>query len=258
MAERKFKPGDKVRLIKMPIDGKFLTLKVGDVGTVVRTEGLWVSVNWGRNVHGHTCGMIDVPYGHGWNVRPDCLEPAKVSEVHIKSDGKKTEACIKKGERGSCICSKSDEFDFPTGAAIALARAYGIDPADLAQRICKAVGHDVAKAVGGGTKAQEVVRKALRLTMFGEDCGVVGRPTTLIDGKGAKLYVGDAVLVRSKEFGYVLGESFVVHNDGQDYVMGMLNDCEDGKLLNKEFEVEWSRSWKEFKAGDVVGPVTVV
>lgn len=244
----KFKPGDKVRLIEMPIDGKFLTLKVGDVGTVVRTDGLWVSVNWVRNVHGHTCGMIDIPYGHGWNVRPGCLELVEVNEVHIKSDGKKTEAYIKKGERGSCVCSKSDEFDFPTGAAIALARAYGIDPAELAQRICKAVGK---------TPTKSAPRKSLMLRCGGCNYGEVGTLTKLVDCHGSPLCVGDVVSLYAEDTHGNYGDHIVVRERGNEFVMGIEISCRSGKI-DPPWRATWQRSWKELEPGDIVCGMKVV
>lgn len=63
----------------------------------------------------------------GWRVREDCFD--LVQEIHITVDGAKTIAVMKSGgrviKRAEAKCNPLDEFDFKTGAELAVKRLFG-------------------------------------------------------------------------------------------------------------------------------------
>ena len=119
---RKFKVGDRVRIIKR-CDGA----KKGMVGTiaVVRDEKI-VGVKFDKKFYGgHILGgRCEHGYGH-WML-PDCIELISGNKIVITADGATTTARFYDGKKvikaAKAECSPEDEFDFKIGAKIAFDR----------------------------------------------------------------------------------------------------------------------------------------
>lgn len=130
--DRKFKVGDRVRVIK-DCDGA----KKGMVGTIAvvdkpesyseKTIGVkTIGVKFDKMFYGgHTLkGRCEWGYGH-W-VFPDCIELICGNKIVITADGATTTARFYDGKKvikaAKAECSPEDEFDFKVGANIAFDR----------------------------------------------------------------------------------------------------------------------------------------
>ena len=120
--DRKFKVGDRVRVIK-----DYDLAKKGMVGTiaVVRDEKI-VGVKFDKKFYGgHSlAGRCESGYGH-W-VFSDCIELISGNKIVITADGATTTARLYDGKKvikaAKAECSPEDEFDFKIGAKIAFDR----------------------------------------------------------------------------------------------------------------------------------------
>lgn len=128
----KFKVGDRVRAIR-----DYRVVKSGMVGTVksVYCSDPPIGVEWDTLTDGHDgngCGM-KCERGKGYYVEEANIELLRLPSIHITTDGKTTHAVLKEGgkvsKRAKAVCSPRDEFDFETGARIALDRLVG-NPVD--------------------------------------------------------------------------------------------------------------------------------
>ena len=120
--DRKFKVGDRVRIIK-DFDGA----KKGMVGTIaVVSDEKIVGVKFDKKFYGgHSlAGKCEFGYGH-W-VFPDCIELISGNKIVITADGATTTARFYDGKKvikaAKAECSPEDEFDFKIGAKIAFDR----------------------------------------------------------------------------------------------------------------------------------------
>lgn len=120
--DRKFKVGDRVRIIK-DFDGA----KKGMVGTiaVVRDEE-----SVGAKFDKKFCGAHSLTgrceFGYGYWVYPDCTELICDNKIVITTDGATTTARFYDGKKvikaAKAECSPEDDFDFKIGAKIAFDR----------------------------------------------------------------------------------------------------------------------------------------
>ena len=125
--DRKFKVGDRVRIIK-DCDGA----KKGMVGTIAVADKVkmicarTIGVKFDKKFYGgHTLsGRCEFGFGH-W-VYPDCIELISDNKIVITTDGKTTTARFYDGKKvikaAKAECSPEDEFDFKIGAKIAFDR----------------------------------------------------------------------------------------------------------------------------------------
>lgn len=120
--DRKFKVGDRVRLVKDYVDAK-----AGMVGTLaVIEEDCLHGVRFDRPFkYGHTLwGKCEDGYGY-W-VFQDCLELISNNKIIITTDGKSTTARLYDGKKvikaAKAECSPKDGFDFKIGAKMAFDR----------------------------------------------------------------------------------------------------------------------------------------
>ena len=111
-----------------------------------------------------------------------------------------------------------------------------------------------------------------RLAVYSGECfqGVIGYPTTMVNAKGERLYIGDIVMVYHKmypnlkfhptasgHFTCVVDNRYKTYTDGkienQDgscFVMGIANVCEDCNLNNDEWSVITVKSYKDVIEGE--------
>ena len=125
--DRKFKVGDRVRVIKN-CDGA----KKGMVGTIAVVDkpklprARTIGVKFDKKFYGgHSLtGRCEFGYGH-W-VYPDCIELISGNKIVITADGATTTARFYDGKKvikaAKAECSPEDEFDFKIGAKIAFDR----------------------------------------------------------------------------------------------------------------------------------------
>lgn len=119
--DRKFKVGDRVRLVK-DCD----KAKAGMVGILAAEKGCSLGIRFDKPFkHGHSLfGKCETGYGY-W-VIPDCLELVDGNKIVIITDGKTTTARLYDGEKvikaAKAECSPEDRFDFKIGAKIAFDR----------------------------------------------------------------------------------------------------------------------------------------
>ena len=120
--DRKFKVGDRVRVIK-----DYDLAKKGMVGTiaVVRDEKI-VGVKFDKKFYGGHSLMSRCESGYGHWVFPDCIELISGNKIVITADGATTTARFYDGKKvikaAKAECSPEDEFDFKIGAKIAFDR----------------------------------------------------------------------------------------------------------------------------------------
>lgn len=116
--ERKFKVGDKVKLVKKNGLGD-LGFNVGDICTI---DDCVMSLFGYKINNGIHIGFTD----------EECLELVKqskpVQSIHIYSDGTTTTAVLKEGKKvvkeSKATCHEDDEFNFETGAKLAFERLF--------------------------------------------------------------------------------------------------------------------------------------
>ena len=121
----KFKVGDRVKCInnggwRKNLSGKYGTIKV-------KHADLSCGVEFDEYICGHSCSG-HAKNGHGWNCEESMLELAeeKTKPILIYRDGLKVTAQDHNtGKTGVAKCNPSDEFDFYTGAKLALERLTG-------------------------------------------------------------------------------------------------------------------------------------
>ena len=125
--DRKFKVGDRVRVIK-DCDGA----KKGMVGTIAVVDKLeltcarTIGVKFDKKFYGGHSLSGRCEYGYGHWVFPNCIELVSDNNIVISTDGKTTTARFYDGKKvikaAKAECSPEDEFDFKTGAKIAFDR----------------------------------------------------------------------------------------------------------------------------------------
>lgn len=185
--------------------------------------------------------------GRCWWVSEYDVRPVKPTcTIIVKGDTTYCKMFDRKKITGVSVCSEHDEPDFLTGAIIAMARAYDIDPTTAAYRVLKAFSQVPETEEDDGDPS------GLRLVSgySGEPYGVPGKPTAYKDVNGTPLFVGDTVLVKHKNARrWIKQPHIVVENrgDGQ-FVMGICNACDPKTGSTGDWLVEWKQSWKELAA----------
>ena len=131
MSKKAFKVGDRVRAIRNA--GVTSTKDVlGTVRVIDGSRGHFCGVEFDKNIGGHAMMEYSKPEykkGHCYFVLEKDLVKVENPSIHITADGNKTIAVIKEGKqevgRGVATCNPSDEFDFKTGAKLAMDRLLG-------------------------------------------------------------------------------------------------------------------------------------
>lgn len=131
MSKKVFKVGDRVRTLKnvgcVACKGVMGTVRVID-----DSRGAFYGVEFDKNIGGHAMMEHSKPeykMGHCYFVLEKDLVKVKNPSIHITVDGAKVLAVMKEGKqevgRGVATCNPSDEFDFKTGAKLAMDRLIG-------------------------------------------------------------------------------------------------------------------------------------
>lgn len=168
--------------------------------------------------NGISCGKV------GYTIVPFSDFVKNNQSIHIYHNGKTTTAILKEGKkeikRAEAKCSPEDEFDFLTGAEIALER---------------------------------LKQKKLKLQYCGSDIGIVGTPTKMKDQFGNQLYVGDVVYVE----GGIYSEEFVCENEEKQFVMGIACDCKNNGEIDG-WKVAKIKDYRDVKLGENYGRFSVI
>ena len=125
--DRKFKVGDRVRVIK---DCYFAKKgMVGTIAVVSKCERFGVKpigIKFDKHFYGGQNLGGRCKYGYGHWVYPDCIELICGNKIVITTDGVTTTARFYDGKKvikaAKAECSPEDEFDFKIGANIAFGR----------------------------------------------------------------------------------------------------------------------------------------
>lgn len=133
--EPKFKVGDIVKANEKSNKKYYVTNeKNGFIGKVTKIAGCGLGFIFVQGFEKRHKTLDD----EGWRVQEDCFDLVQESkskqEVHITVDGAKTIAVMKSGgkvvKRAEAKCNPSDEFDFKTGAELAVKRLFEEAPKD--------------------------------------------------------------------------------------------------------------------------------
>lgn len=121
---KKLKPGDKVRIVSEKTGAQWNILGLMDkwLGKIMT-----VRKNFGNIV---LMKEDAKEYDGGWRWHPemiDCVVSEPVVTEHLVR-GNKTIVKLSNGKVGIARCNPTDKFDMYTGTALALARAYGVEP----------------------------------------------------------------------------------------------------------------------------------
>lgn len=135
----KFKVGDIVKPNDKSV-GLFPITRKGNMfeGVVVHSEDDWFSVKitkmakGERRYEGRTFTIVS----------PECFDlVCRKRELHITADGTTTHAVLKEDgkvvERARADCDPRDEFDFETGARLAIDRVFGKEEAEKKEQTYK-------------------------------------------------------------------------------------------------------------------------
>lgn len=131
MSKKVFKVGDRVRTLK---NVGCVTSKgvMGTVRVIDDSRGAFYGVEFDKNIGGHAMMEHSKPeykMGHCYFVFEKDLVKVKNPSIHITVDGSKVYAVMKEGKqevgRGVATCNPTDEFDFKTGAKLAMERLLG-------------------------------------------------------------------------------------------------------------------------------------
>ena len=122
--DRKFKVGDRVRVIK-DCDGAKKGM-VGTIAVVDKSTPKTIGVKFDKKFYGGHSLSGRCKFGYGHWVYLDCIELISGNKIVITTDGKTTTARFYDGKKvikaAKAECSPEDEFDFKTGAKIAFDR----------------------------------------------------------------------------------------------------------------------------------------
>lgn len=190
----------------------------GKTATITRINDVAVRLDF-DNVDGDTC----------WSYSTDMIELANDEKiVIIRHNNKVIAKNVTTGKEAVAKCSPGDEFDFETGAKLALKRLF---------------------------------KKKLVLKCNGSNYGTVGTETILRDINGEKLFVGDTIETFNRDM-QSYGENFICNEEsGGDFVMGIAHSS-SSKYNHGNIADGWKvikrASYTDLKAGDKVGRVTVV
>lgn len=217
----RFKVGDRVKITAF---GKVF----GKCGVIKCFEGYDYGIEVDDYFDGHTC-CGHCKNGHGWWGDASSLELIndKTEKIVIYRKDNEVVALDKSsGEKGIAKCSPDDEFDFMTGAKIALER--------LTDKLIKRKPHLESWMIIDGTH-------------YGE----IGKPTKLKDIVGRALFVGDVVELFNSD-NLPFGESSIVESEGKQYVMGIIGSCSENGEITGGWKVIKKRSYTDVADGEVI------
>ena len=222
-----FKIGDLVIIKRSNIEN--LLPLAGKMGTVINRSNSNDSYPY----------LVDIPgRGTAW-CEVECLvEDRPKDKIVITTDGVTITATLyaKDGIRnGIAKCSPDDEFDFETGAKLAMSRLYPEKSKGLAF-----VPH---------------------LEFIGYNYGNIGKKTNYKDAIGRELYVGDVVEHYDEHNNY-RGDAVVVrsevHGKPKTFIMGIEQICDESTGSTGGRKLILKQSANEVKDGETIGCVTYV
>lgn len=186
----------------------------------------------------------------GWWVRVEDIEPLPI-ELQIFRDGDET-YCLRGDQArisGHATRTGDDGYDPLIGAMIAMARAYGRHPTEVAYKLLRlfsVVPEEDQEETGKPAAKWRIMSKWNGF--FGE----VGKPTKFKDRDGVPLCVGDKVSVVGPS-GYEPGSLNWVVETKEDgaFIMGICAACDPRTgTISQGWEVTWVESYKELRPGD--------
>lgn len=131
MSKKAFKVGDRVRALSNVAFASTQDV-LGTVRVIDESSTNYYGVEFDKNIGGHNMLEHSKPEykkGHCYYVSGEDLVKAENSSIHITADGAKVLAVMKDGKqevgRGVATCNPTDEFDFKTGAKLAMERLLG-------------------------------------------------------------------------------------------------------------------------------------
>lgn len=144
MSKKVFKVGDRVRAIRniasKPTKDVLGTVRVSD-----HQAGSFYGIEFDKNIGGHAMMELTKPEykkGHCYFVLEKDLVKVENPSIHITTDGAKVLAVMKEGKqevgRGVATCNPTDEFDFKTGAKIAMNRLLWEEVKELSNEVREA------------------------------------------------------------------------------------------------------------------------
>ena len=217
-----------------PIGGIARVLTVDKSDGVVLVEFLESD----EELHDGNVGPVRGKDHHCWWITRDNITPI-IEQASVLRDGRETLALVGAAV-GRATCCEGEEFDPLTGAIIALARAYGVNPTAAAMRVL-----EVLSAVKKDEPKLRIVDK------YGMDYGRVGDPTPYKDANGVELRVGDVVRLKNLKSGRVYPPRWVVATkELGPFVMGIQVACDPRTGKIREWEVSLNSPYKEREAGE--------
>ena len=234
----KFKVGDKVRIRSWEDMEKeygidkysFLKVKPCFTDEMKKFCDKIVTISYADSDETYNIAEDDVGFWFSGKVMiPVTLENTQpLYEIHIISDGVKTTATyIEKGEVKQTAETRKhpdDKFDMKVGAETVLKRLFE---------------KKMPYLCGG--------------SVF---YGTVGTYTNYKDKNGRNLFVGDIVKIKSKKTSYT-NEQYVVLNDGEQFVMGIKDSCDEKTGTIKDWEVELICPYNQIKKERQVARITM-
>ena len=218
----KFKIGDRVKITKRGHG-------YGKVGIIKFIDKCgYYAIEVDDYLGSHNCSG-HCKNGHGWWASDESIKLVddKTENIIIYRNNNEVVALDKSsGEKGIAKCSPDDEFDFMTGAKIALER--------LTDKLIKRKPH----------------LESCRI-IYGTHYGEIGKPTKLKDIVGRTLFVGDVVELFNSD-NLPFGESSIVEIKGKPFVMGIVNNCSENGEITGGWKIIKKRSYTDVADGEVI------
>ena len=162
--------------------------------------------------------------------------------IHITREDDTVHAVLKNGKnvvkRSKAVCIPDDEFDFETGAKLAISRLFKESKEDSFPYV-----------VLGGYISPEIMVPYLE-DESGYFYGVVGTPTKMKDLRGEPLFVGDIVELYNSSWKN-RGDSIIVDDHGDKFVRGIRMGCKNSGEISHDFIVIKKQSYKDLAKGKV-------
>ncbi len=194
-----------------------------------------------EELHDGNVGPVRGKNHHCWWITRDNITPI-IEQASILRDGREMLALVG-GAVGKATCCEGEEFDELTGAIIALARAYGVNPTAAAMKVL-----EVLSAV---KKEKKKLRIRFRHSDHSKDYGAVGEPTPFKDARQIPLHVGDEVSVASELSGLGTKSWVVRTEDDGPFIMGICSDCHpDTGEIGRGWNVVLTSAYKERTVGE--------
>lgn len=173
---------------------------------------------------------------------PTSLTLIPEESIHITREDDTVHAVLKNGKnvvkRSKAVCSPDDEFDFETGAKLAMSRLFKESKEDSFPYV-----------VLEGYILPEIMVPYLE-DESGHFYGLLGTPTKMKDLRGEPLFVGDIVELYDSSWRN-RGDSIIVDDHGDKFVQGIRMQCKNSGDIDHDFIVIKKQSYKDLEKGEV-------